>query len=116
MTTSSLATLHLLTLYQIVLSQEPVDPEVSSVNSASRAPSVLSTDSFKLTSQTKIVPRKYARMFSFSSLTDKLAAATVPLRRVISWLWLTLMRTFGSGGGSYCEGAPWYLPSFLCSH
>ena len=43
---------------QIVLSQEPVDPEVSSVTSASRAPSVLSTDSMKLTSQTKIVPRK----------------------------------------------------------
>lgn len=42
---------------EIVLSQEPVDPEVSSVASASRAPSVQSTDSIKLNSQTKIVPR-----------------------------------------------------------
>ncbi|EKM59534.1 uncharacterized protein PHACADRAFT_137422 [Phanerochaete carnosa HHB-10118-sp] len=45
---------------EIILSQEPVDPEVSSVASASRAPSVLSTDSLKLSSQTKLISRNDA--------------------------------------------------------
>ncbi|KAJ3558619.1 hypothetical protein NM688_g814 [Phlebia brevispora] len=42
---------------EIVLSQEPIESEASSTVSTSKAPSVQSTDSLKLMSQTKIVPR-----------------------------------------------------------
>ncbi|KAI0092485.1 kinesin-domain-containing protein [Irpex rosettiformis] len=43
---------------EIVLSQEPAESEVASVNSVSRAPSIQSVDStLKLISQTKVVPR-----------------------------------------------------------
>lgn len=57
-----------LIVVQIVLSQEPVDTEASSVASASRAPSVASTDSLKLISQTKVVPRKYVVSFVTDTL------------------------------------------------
>lgn len=53
---------------QIVLSQEPVDSEASSTHSTSKAPSVQSTESLKLISQTKLVPRKYVYDHSSSNI------------------------------------------------
>ena len=44
-----------------------MDSEVASVNSVSRAPSLYSSDSLKLISQTKVVPRKYVSMFHIIS-------------------------------------------------